>query len=216
MVLTLLWRDLCHPNPAVPARLRRHLGAFRFPLLLLGCNDPSPRVRVALAEDQLMPGLSLADALYQELDILMEDQSVLLMLPQNQRDAPLQPTRIVAELLHTLILRDARAPQQAPAAFDWAFRSLSAGWHVSATQFLEQRHLRDQALVEVLDFPSNRAKMTLPSYLRLLDPEHRPAITDPSLGRRLARCTALGDWQDALWTSFETARCRGVVNIRQN
>ena len=215
-VLTLLWRNHCRPVASTPSSLQGYLETFRFPLVLLCCAEELHQPKVHLGIDVMLPGLSLADALCQELDIITEDQAVVILYPESATTSALNGLRLAAELLHALIERDTTRMGETATLFEWAFRSLSAAWHPTIGQDRELRQRRDSAIAEVLGYPAARAEMSLSSYLRILNADHKTTASDPALAARLQGCATLNEWQTALWASFDSARCRGIVDLRQN
>lgn len=206
MLLNLLWRGRCHAMPTIPLGLSPYLQSFGFPLVTLGCREGDGRTRIHFADDFLLPGLSLADALCSELDVMAPDDAAILVLPNRVSGA-----QLAGDLLYAALSRAPWQDQAIPGLFDWAYRSLAETWRHEAP--LESRFLieRDQVIHTVLDYPAARAELGLQAYLALLDPDHHPQPADLGLAERLARLSSLGEWNAQLYDSYDAARCRRAV-----
>lgn len=210
MLLNLLWRHRCHPRAAAPD-LQAYLTAFGFAVVTLECSEARPCGRILFADEELMPGLTVADALCGELDLIVEEDAALLLVPPQSPQSPNQAVRIAAELLYAAIARGAESPQHIAGLFDWAFRSLSETWRLAAPLDPALAQACTEALHAVLDYPAERAALSLPAYLHLIDPDYRAHEIDPDLAARLSQTRVLSDWQHQLTASFAQVRCRGTV-----
>ena len=206
MLLNLLWRGRCHAMPTIPLGLAPYLQSFGFPLLTLGCQEGDGRTHIHFADDFLLPGLSLADALCCELDVLVPDDAAILVLP-NRVSGP----QLAGDLLYAVLSRTPWQDQAIPGLFDWAYRSLAEAWRQEYPLESRFQSDRDQVLHAVLDYPAGRAELGLAAYLNLLDPDYHAQPADQDLAERLARVTSLTEWNAQLRDSFDATRCRRAV-----
>lgn len=210
MLLNALWAGKCQVLSAAPSQCGDMLNAFGFPLVYLHRSGSRRSAPVVLCGDsELCLDLTLGDVLQHELDCEVPAQALVAILNAVQPQGMEQGMRLAAEILHAGL---ARNEDPLPLSlYVWAYLSLSAswGWGADDVSFVTRRN---DILAQVLDFPAHRAGMSLPAYLRLLEPDCLMPRPDAGLGARLQGEATLQGWTARLRADFRNACVRSLAS----
>lgn len=214
MLLTALWSGECRSQTSLPTSLRPIISAFPFHIELLEQDSLSiGRFRILLAGDAVALDLPLGDAICDVLDVSLPDEAIIATISPKEALTQSFAYHLAAEILHTLVTRMACQTSETT-LFDWALRSLAAGWQLDLggtdTQITQRV---DHLLAQVLGFPAERARQSMGEFLTLCDPSYEYRQPDIGLASRLAQTATLAEWQDELLGSYFAASRHAALRV---
>lgn len=204
MLMKALWDGRCRPLRNARRQEENPLFSFGLKLVFLEQTEDQPlRVSIWHESTEVAQGLTVGDVVQHELGI--EVPNGAFIVPLSPIEARLgvsgRTMPLVAEVLYAaLSSSDIDLPLS---LYVWAYLSLTAAFLAEDPGLVLSR---DAALEVILDYPTDRAEISLESYLELVEPGFMMPIPDMDLLSKLRGCKDISDWLGRVEDSFNCAR----------